>query len=209
MIFRRSLALALVAWSLCNVDGVSRCWAQQTVSLRVQDNTLGVAFREIGAVEKIDASTYRMMLISSNAVSPQHAVAEVSASNRMFVNLPGTYGGRFYLDRPSASPHLSKSALVDSVEEGGRAFRREYWTVYAGMGMWEGVISCSARAGGRYYIVSFVQDLPLGKPGEEAGGEVLRGEELQTRCLSSLRDTSNALVRQFLNLLSSVQITPQ
>jgi hypothetical protein len=144
--------------------------------------------------------------LSSHGVS---AVAEVSVSDRLFVDLPGSYGGRLYLDSPPAGRILPSRVMVDSVVTAGCKFRREYWAVYAGMGMWEGVINCYARVGGRYYIVSLIQATPLGKPGEQVDGKPLGAEELKTRLLSSLRDSTGVLVGRFADLLSSVQITGQ
>ena len=159
-------------------------------------------------MQKSGSATYSMTSLSSNS-SSLHALAEIAVSDRLFVDLPGSYGGRVYLDVPSESRLLQSRTLVDSVSTGRYAFRREYWTVYAGMGMWEGTINCYARVGGRYYIVSLDQIAPLGKPGEDVDGKPLVGELIRAKLLSSLRDSTSELVGRFNTLLSSVQILPQ
>ena len=198
---RRLSTLALAACLLyCDNTGD----AQPLEGSRVEDPALGIAFNRIGAVEKSDSSTYGMKLQSLHP-----ARVQVSVGDRLFVDLPGTYGGRLYLDTPSASRSFQDRVLVDSVNTGGRSFSREYWIVYAGMGMWEGVINCYTEEGGRYYIVSFIQDVPIGKPGEEVDGKHLDGGALKERFLTSLRDTTNESIRQFDALLGSIQIYNQ
>lgn len=183
------------------------CRAQQPASPRVVDDALGIAFAPIGRMQKSDSATYSMTSLSSSRPVSRTAIAEVAVSERLFVDLPASFGGRVYLDGLPESRALRFRVLEDSVNTGGYAFRREYWTVYAGMGMWEGVINCYARVGGRYYIVSLEQTMPMGKPGEDAGGAPLDGESLNANLLSSLRDSTDDLVSRFTALLSSVQIT--
>jgi hypothetical protein len=164
----------------------------------IADPALGVAFDSPGPVEKAGDS-YRIVLPSSN--SPN--TVKVSVSDRLFVDLPGSYGGRLMTDKPSS--RLNDRVMIDST--GG--FRREYWVVYAGMGMWEGVINCYRQEGGRYYIVSLARTAQLGKPGEEVEGRPLDGNELRSRFFTSLRDTTDADVREFNTLLSSVEVIRQ
>jgi len=206
MIIRLVFALVLGACSLRFVHCQSMNIGQRDGSTRVQDAALGFAFTGVGTVEKGDSSTYRITLGSSEN-SPAHtALAQVSASNRVFVDLPGSYGGKLYFDTPSASRLIHDRVLVDSVNTGRQKFRREYWTVYGGMGMWEGVINCYMQAGGQYYVVSLVQDRFLGKPGEEVDGVPLSAQDLKVKFLTSLRDTTNVVVKEFTALLMSVQI---
>lgn len=201
--------LVFVALLLNCATIVNTCRAQQSEHPRVVDAALGIAFNAIGTMQKSDSATFCMTLLSSSYSSSLHALAEIAVSDRLFVDLPGSYGGRVYLDVPSESRLLRFRVLVDSVSTGGYTFRREYWTVYAGMGMWEGTINCFAHVGGRYYIISLDQIAPLGKPGEEVDGKPLVGEEIKAKLLSSLRDSTGELVGRFTALLSSVQILPQ
>ncbi len=197
----RTNGLFRIALAICVFFCRNAGDAQSLERSRIDDNTLGIAFSGIGAVEKTDSSTYGMKLKSLHP-----ARVEISVADRLSVDLPGTYGGRLYLDTPSASGTLQDRVLVDTLDVGGRNFSREYWIVYAGMGMWEGVINCYTEEGGRYYIVSLIQDKPIGKPGEEVGGRPLDGEALKVGFLRSLRDTTSENVRQFDALLGSLQI---
>jgi len=206
MIIRLVFALVLGACSLRVVHCQSKSIAQRDGYCRVQDAALGIAFAGAGAVEKADSATYRIALGSSENSPAYAALAQVSATNRVFVDLPGSYGGRLHLDTPSASRLIHDRIFVDSVNTGRQKFRREYWTVYGGMGMWEGVINCYTQEGGRYYVVSLVQDRPLGKPGEEVDGMPLTAQDLKGKFLTSLRDTTNVVVKEFTALLMSVQI---
>jgi hypothetical protein len=74
------------------------------------------------------------------------------------------------------------------------------------MGMWEGVINCSTQAGGRYCIVSLIQNIRAGKPGEEVDGKPLTAGDLKGKILASLQDTTNVLINEFTTFLASVQI---
>jgi hypothetical protein len=208
MVARRVPVLVFFALLLNCAPIVNRCRAQQPEHPRVVDEALGIAFNAIGTMQKSDSATYSMTSLSSYS-SSLHALAEISVSNRLFVDLPGSYGGRVYLDAPSASRLPRSRAMVDSVSTGRYTFRREYWTVYAGMGMWEGTINCYTDVGGRYYIVSLDQIALLGKPGEDVDGQPLVGEEIRAKLLSSLRDSTSELMGRFTALLSSVQILPR
>jgi hypothetical protein len=173
---------------------------------RINDNALGISFAKVGEVKKVDSSTYTIALQSPETSSARSALAEVAVSDRLFVDLPGSYGGKLYLDKLPGHRLLEDRVFSDTLNTGQVNFRREYWTVYAGMGMWEGVINCYARQGGEYYIVSLKRDMPLGKPGEVIDGSPLSSAQLKTRLLSALRDTSDATVKAFNKLLTSVEI---
>jgi hypothetical protein len=200
--WRNTVVMAL----LYSVALGNNCSGQPRYRVRVHDDALGVTFTAVGATEKSDSSTYSMILQSSDPSRLEKAIAEVSLSDRLFVDLPSSYGGRVYFDTPAASPILQSRLLVDSVSTGLHKFRREYWAVYAGMGMWEGLINCYAQSAGRYCLVSLVWDMPIGKPGAESDDGHRTSEWLQQKCLSSLQDTTNALVRDFNVLLSSVEV---
>lgn len=171
----------------------------------VKDSDLGISFAKIGTVNQIDDLNYKINLPSNNS-SPQDAIANISTSDRLFVDLPGSYGGRLFLDSPAAKNLLKDLVKVDSFSNGNQNFIREYWAVYAGMGMWDCVINCYAQKNGKYYIVSLVQDKQIGKPGEIINGNKLKAVDLKTKILSSLQDSSNIEIKNFNKLISSFQI---
>ncbi len=196
----------LAAMLFCIICFPAASIAQQDGCGRYYDKALGVAFAKAGTVEKIDTATFRIALQSSETSAPRSALAQLSATDRLFVDLPGSYGGRLYYDEPSASQLMKNRMLEDTVLTGQQNFHRDYWVVYAGMGMWEGVINCYTREAGRYYIVSLIQTVQAGKPGEEADGKPLAAADLQGKVLQSLRDTTNVIVNEFTTILHSVQV---
>ncbi|MCL4511681.1 MAG: hypothetical protein M1470_11490 [Bacteroidetes bacterium] len=172
----------------------------------IKDDVLGISFPEIGKVEKVDSSSYRMILNTTNEGSRVSPVARISVSSRLFVDLPGSYGGRLYLDSPRARRLLKNNVYIDTIESGPVKFTRQYWTVYAGMGTWECVVNCYARESSNYYIISLSKNVTAGKPGEHVDGKQLTAGQIKARLLSSLRDTSNVMVQQFNKLVTSFQI---
>ena len=201
--FSRSVFAILVL--VVSIGG--EAYAQNAGSPRFEDNVMGVSFAPIGRVTKPDDATCAMTILPVSPSSSAGTIAEVSVSSRPFVDLPGSYGGRLYLDPAPASGIQRANVRVDSILVSGLMFRREYWAVYAGMGMWEGVVNCYARAGGRYCVVSLVQEMRAGKPGEEVLGKRLNAESIRAALLSSLRDSTAEPVNRFNQLLSSVQFT--
>lgn len=172
--------------------------SKQELNDRIKDNALGISFIKAGETARIDTSTYNIKL-------PSSAAAQVSVSNKLFVDLPGSYGGRLYFDSPNAWIEQNK-VKTDNVNSGGQNYQREYWAVYAGMGMWECVINCYTRINGKYYIVSYIQDRQLGKPGEINEGKQLKAEDLKLQALSYLQNQSNNSISEFYTLLASFQI---
>ncbi len=171
----------------------------------VKDNALGISFAKVGAVKLVDNSSYSIKLSSENS-SIQNAIAKISTSDRLFVDLPGSYGGRLFLDSPGAANLLKDRVKVDSFSNGQQNFKREYWAVYAGMGMWDCVINCYSQKEGKYYIISFIEDKQFGKPGVISNGKQLKAEDIKMKILSSLQDTTNNNVKEFNNLVASFQI---
>ena len=198
--------LALAAGLLYTADSQFMTSAKQNVENRVQDNALGISFAKVGTVEHLDNSTYKINLLSSDTSPALSAIAEVSVSDRLFIDLPGSYGGRVYLNSPSAAQLFQNRVMVDSVNTGKQKFRREYWAVYAGMGMWDCIINCYVQEKGKYYIVSLVQNKPIGKPGEVVDGNPSTSEELKLKVVASLQDTTDSTVKDFNKMLSSFQI---
>ena len=198
--------LTFAACYLSITNGQNILSSQQDINNRVFDDHLRISFAKVGTVSHVDSSTYKITLSSSNTPSGQSAIAEVTSSDRLSIYLPGSYGGRMYLDSQTASSFFLNRVLVDSVNSGQQKLRREYWAVYAGMGMWDCVINCYTEENGKYYTVSLVQEKPMGKPGEIINGRPLTADELQLKIVSSLQDTTNITAKEFNKLLSSFQI---
>ena len=205
MVKKLILTTALVACIFLTVDGQNKTSNQTYSVARIRDNTLGVSFAKIGRVVKSDNTTYSIKLTSDTSPA-QAAIANVSVSGRLFIDLPGSYGGRVYLDSPAGAKLLHYRVRVDSVHIDGRYFRREYWAVYAGMGQWDCVINCYSKENGKYYIVSLIQGKPVGKPGEIVGSNKITTDALQLKALSSMQDTTENIVGNFNKLLSSIEI---
>jgi hypothetical protein len=197
--------LIVSSWLFCANGQINKA-AQSSLNNRIQNKVLGISFSEVGKVSQVDNSTYNINLSSSDNLSNPSATAQISVVNRLYVDLPGSYGGRLYLDSPAAAKLIKNKLLVDSVDNGQQIFKRQYWAVYGGMGMWDCVINCYTYANGKYYIVSLVQDKMMGKPGEIVNGKPVSSNVLKLKVLSSLRDTTNPIVNKFDNLVSSFQI---
>jgi hypothetical protein len=180
--------------------------AQKNIPDRVQDNVMGISFTKIGTVTKPDSSTYDIDLTSSASSPAQSAIAQVATTNKLFVDLPGSYGGRVYFDSPAAINLFHNRISVDSISTDQLKFHRGYWAVYAGMGMWDCVINCYTQKNGKYYIVSLVQNKLLGKPGEILNGSPLTAQALERRAVSYLQDSTNNVIKKFNNVLSSFRI---
>lgn len=205
MVKKIILTMVLSTCILFTVEGQNKTSALSNSGTRIHDDVLGISFAKIGSVSKLDNSTYRISLSTEN--SPvQSAIATVSLSDRLFIDLPGSYGGRVYLDSPAGIKLLKNRMKVDTVNISGRNFRREYWAVYAGMGMWDCVINCYSKENGKYYLVSLVQDKPAGKPGLVVDGKQITNAELKSKALFSMQDTTESIVKDFNKLLSSIQI---
>ncbi len=174
--------------------------------IRIQDKELGISFVKSGAVKQIDNTTYNISLTSSESGTSNNAIAEVSVSNRLYVDLPGSYGGRLYLDSPNAGKLIQNIVEADTVIINQQSYKREYWVVYAGMGMWDCVINCYAKRDGKYYMVSFIQDRQIGKPGEIIESKQLNSGDLKLQALSFLKDDTNNSISEYYKLLSSFQI---
>lgn len=172
---------------------------------RITESSLGISFKNIGTVQMIDSTSYSIRLSPEKNTSASPVYVYVSTSEKPYVDLPGSYGGKLFLDGTTPAKLLQNRVFVDSILIDNKSFRREYWTVYAGMGMWEGVIQCSRFENGRYYMVSMVQDTPLGKPGESRNGKVITSEEIKAMYLKTLSDTSDVMVQKFTTLLGSIQ----
>jgi hypothetical protein len=179
---------------------------QQNASSIIHDKVLGISFAKISTVKKIDSSTYSITLLSPENSSARTAFAQISQADRLFVDLPGSYGGRLYYNDPGMKDLATSRLKSDSLDSGTIKFTRDYWAVYAGMGAWEEVINCYTQQNGHYYIVSLIQNRMLGKPGMEIEGKQITREKLQAKVIASLTDTTDAVVKQFNELITSFRI---
>ncbi len=203
---KRLIFIITLTWIFIgNVNCQTKINTQKNVTNHFYNKALGISFDKIGRVIKHDSTNYSIDLFS-NVSSNESAVVQISAANKLFVDLPGSYGGRLYLDSPSAAKLYKNILLVDSINTGRHNFKREYWAVYAGMGMWDCVINCYTYVKGKYYIVSLVQDEMMGKPGEINNGKRISSNELKSIILSSLQDKMNTNVNKFNDLLHSIRI---
>ncbi len=177
--------------------------------LTIKDRTSEVSFLDIGNAHKVDSATYTFKIAVPADTRINSAQAEVAVSNELFVNLPGTYGGRLFLNTAESMKIMKDIIFTDSVEYNQNRFVRQYWVTYAGMGLWEGVINCYLKRGERYYVVSMVQDESLGKPGEGDNFTNNGGESLKMTMLKSLMDSTSITVQSFNKLVASIKIANQ
>jgi len=130
----------------------------------------------------------------------------ISVEPRPFVDLPGTYGGRFYFSNDSSSAILSNRHAVEHDTVNGLVFTKEYWFVYGGMGSWETVINCYTKHHGQYYVISLNHQFLSGTPGETINGRKISKKELITNGLKAMHDNNNKYVKAFNAMLSSFSI---
>ncbi|HUI30285.1 MAG TPA: hypothetical protein VLX91_08705 [Candidatus Acidoferrales bacterium] len=145
-------------------------------------------------------------VIKLQGPSNERNEVHVSVSQRPFVELEGTYGGRLYLDIPESERLMKNRVYVDTTMSDSLKFVREYWVVYAGMGAWECMINCYTQNAGEYYTFSLASDVSSRKPGEEVDGRKLTTEEISEELLGTMRDTSNVTVEQFNRIVGSFEI---
>ncbi len=172
----------------------------------VTDHTLGISFLQIGSLTGSSSGGYTIVLQSASG-SIRQATVQLSVSPKPFIELPGSYGGRKYIGDKTSRPLLKNVVAIDSVPVNGVDFRREYWVVYAGMGMWEGIVNCYASVRGQYYELSLNTGIAAGKPGEVFDGTEMRASDLALRVANILRDENEMVIRQFNTVLSSLKLT--
>ena len=172
----------------------------------VTDPALGIAYLQIGPSARHGQHELALSL-QSPVGSIRGAVLTVCRSQKPFVDLSGSFGGRMDTDDPKITSLLENRVRVDTVELAGLRFRREFWAVYAGMGEWEGVITCYAPHDGVYYVLSLHTGVNLGKPGEVVDGTPIGAEPLRRQLANMLFDDREPLVRRFNDFLSTIQLT--
>ncbi len=172
----------------------------------VSDRVLGIAFLRIAPLSGNSSRGYTMLLESATGAM-RYSTVRVSVSQGPFVDLSGSYGGRLNLDSPATGHLMDNIVGIDTLFINGLTFRREYWAVYAGMGMWEGVINCYASRREQYYTLSLNSDISAGKPGEIEAGQTLDEGKLRSRVSNALRDPREPIVQKFNALLQSFHVS--
>ncbi|MGB9773150.1 MAG: hypothetical protein ACP5JH_00980 [Bacteroidota bacterium] len=172
----------------------------------VTNKSFGFSFKTAGEVVREDSATYSIKFSALSGLNGSTPYAYVSVSNEPFVYLPGSYGGRYFLNQNAQADLLIDRLLIDSITVNGLKFRREYWAVYAGMGAWEAVVNCYTLQKDRYYVISLVQDLQSGKPGEVINDKKLTKEEIQSSLLHMMQDATSSTIRQFNQILYSFSL---
>ena len=143
--------------------------------------------------------------LEENQPSPSYV--SISIDQQLFVDLPGTYGGRFYLNNNPNAALLSNRYAVEHETVNGLVFTKEYWLVYGGMGSWETIINCYTKHQDRYYIISLDHSFLSEIPGEIVNGKEISKQELITKTLNVMHDNSNKFVNTFNAMFSSFSIS--
>jgi len=170
---------------------------------QILNRHIGFSFGKVGVVQQVDSVSYRITL--PNEANHQDQVM-ITVSEKRYLDLPGSYGGRLTLDTVIPERILENRVLTDSVMVGDRLFTREYWAVYGGMGMWDCVLICYTEAAGRYFIVTRRLAKTLGKPGMTVNERPLTKQDLRMKAIALLQDTKSTAGQDFNRLLFSIRI---
>lgn len=171
------------------------------------DSSYGFKVQYEGTLSERSKDEYVIKLPPPADAKEVGSYARIFVSQRPFVYLPGTYGGRYYFNDDKTSRILSDYVHADSVSVNGLRFARDYWAVYVGQGQWETVINCYAFHSGRYYTVSLGHNFLTGMPGEIVNGSRITKQQMWTRLIDTMRDTTNGYVKSFNQILGSFSIT--
>lgn len=179
-------------------DGSKQSFVSTTYGFKIQyEGTLVHESKDEYVIKSFDAG-------SQTAMSSE---VHVFVSQRPFVYLPGTYGGRYYFDDDLRSKAFSSRVISDSMDINGLKFVRDYWAVYGGEGHWEGVINCYTFHDGQYYTISMVHNFLTNLPGELVNGSRTTKQQMQSKLTEAMRDTANSYVDGFNKILASFSIT--
>ena len=160
-----------------------------------------------GTLIQKSKNEYEIKLRADEELSNDRNEVHIFVSERPFVYLPGTFGGKYYFaDNPNSV--LAEDRIPgDSMTFNGIKFARDYWAVYAGQGQWEAVINCYGFHGGKYFVLSLGHAAFTGMPGEEINGIRVTKQQMRTKLINALRDTTNNIVRSFNQILGSFSVT--
>lgn len=183
---------------------------EKSAANRVQtytSQTAGFRVNYRGTVTSSGKSGVSITLPAAPSANSSNAFVRISSSNKPFVYLPGTYGGDYYFEESNGGEISSDRVPGDSVTVNGLNFAKDYWAVYAGMGQWETVINCYALYNGQYYVVSLRQDFRTNLPGSIINGTRVTQSQMRDSLVNKMRDTTNAYVKTFNQILNSFSIT--
>jgi len=166
----------------------------------------GFKIRYFGELEEQNPKQVVIKLPKFEEDQVPQSYITISVEKQPFVDLPGTYGGRLYLNTDSPSALLQDRYVVEHVVINGLAFIKEYWLVYGGMGNWDTVINCYTKQNGRYYVISLHYPFLSGVPGKVVNGRKISKGELITKGLKAMHDNNNDYVQAFNTVLSSFSI---
>ncbi len=164
-------------------------------------------FKYQGTVARKDSNECSIELPLAENSGTGRAVVRVFTSQRPFVYLPGTYGGKYYFSSNENNLMAADRVTGDSVSVNGLRFAQDYWAVYAGMGQWETVDNCYSYHDGRYYVISLSRNLRTGMPGEIVNGIRTSKSLMRTTFIDRMRDTTNTYVQSFSQILKSFSLT--
>lgn len=159
-----------------------------------------------GTLIKKGNDEYVIKPAASNAMTGRNEV-RIFVTQRPFVYLPGTYGGRYYFEAGKGPGMTSDYVTGDSVTVNGIRFARDYWAVYAGMGQWETVDNCYAFYDSQYYTISLTRDFNTPMPGEKVNGVAASKSQIRDGLIDKMRDSTNVYVKDFNQILRSFSIT--
>ena len=167
----------------------------------------GFKFQYEGTLTERDKDEYVIKLPANASGDGAESFVHIFVDARPFVYLPGTYGGKYYYSEAKDSRVTENRIPDDSVSVNGVRFARDYWAVYAGQGQWETVINCYAFHEGQYYVVSCVHNFLTAMPGETVNGVRTSKQQIRTKLINALHDTTNDYVKSFNQILGSVSFT--
>jgi len=136
----------------------------------------------------------------------ERSYVTISVDQQPFVDLSGTYGGRYYFNQKSNAQVLSHRYATEQDTVSGFAFTKEYWLVYGGMGSWDAIINAYTKYENHYYIISLTHSFLTEKPGEVIDGRKISEHELINKGLELMHNEKNKYVDAFNSILSSFSI---
>ncbi len=169
-------------------------------------NTHGFTVSYDGTLVQRGNDEYVIKPAASNGTNDRNEV-HIFVTQRPFVYLPGTYGGRYYFDAGKNPNTNSDYVSGDSVTVNGLRFAQDYWAVYAGMGQWETVDNCYALHNGHYYTISLTRDFKTAMPGEKVNGVAASKTQMRAGLIEKMRDSTDVYVKSFNQILKSFSIT--
>jgi len=160
----------------------------------------GFSFNYWGELSTFKKNEIFVALRQSTTSGEPQSYLLVSADSLLYVDLPGTYGGRFYYGSNNNNQFMSNRYEVRKDTINDIVFMKEYWIVYGGMGVWDTVIHCYTIQGPIYYNLSLVHNFIYGMPGIVVNGKKITKKEFVNKALKAMKDKKNFYVKS-LNLV--------